>query len=383
MMVVTEGCRVLVALLVKRRRDATSRGRTPLTAIWATSSTLVVNVAAATSAAYDCIRILANDTWYRFYGQFVFQQLVAFFFLLSNLSVTHYYFLQVREAGLIRQRTLTFMGALCICLQIAVPAFSICSWLIDEQRNSLQLIESWLFVLIGGASLLTLVLVAILVLLWTNRVTLKFPSNSQVVTSIRQRTSKIVLFTQKFTVWAVILLVSDLGWKWCDKNYYLVPAIWANAMLFFMAFSIFKISSTTYHFLLPRGEPRLGQRSWCWEHYALLWRRRSPRVFPLAEVPGEEVAGNAIRNNDNMNNNDVGPGLLDGMISSSAGFPSVSQLAYRTKKDKVLLTHHQKKKKGGTAGSTLHRPPFEHQPQAGINVGAQYFTSGYFTTENC
>jgi len=253
-----EGARILFSL---SKRGSSAIREIPVSAVWTAASTLLVNFSMSWSACYDCIRLFTEGTWYQNYGQFVAQELIVFFLLLSMLSVTHYFLQKVQGAGLIRKRTLRIFGAVLIGFQIAVPTFSIASWLVPQQRTA-QDREALFRAGVAGTTLVVLSSVGSRIQQWMTRIIATVGSDDSLfVTNARLNATRLTLFTKKTLCWGISLIISDQGWSYCDKNYDSVPALMANVMIFLVYMSIYELSCTTYHFLLPRGAA-FGATAW-------------------------------------------------------------------------------------------------------------------------
>mmetsp|Transcript_44753 Transcript_44753/g.70003 ORF Transcript_44753/g.70003 Transcript_44753/m.70003 type:complete len:231 (-) Transcript_44753:96-788(-) len=83
-------------------------------------------------------------------------------------------------------------------------------------------------------------------------------SSSLTVASLRRRGSALDLFTQRYLQCSLAAVLLDVLWTFCDKNYRLVPALFANLAMALMNLALCALSLTTYGFLCPRAARRDG-----------------------------------------------------------------------------------------------------------------------------
>mmetsp|Transcript_15460 Transcript_15460/g.24385 ORF Transcript_15460/g.24385 Transcript_15460/m.24385 type:complete len:458 (+) Transcript_15460:33-1406(+) len=261
-----QGSQAVYCLLQRRRTRSTSWA-----AIISASATLVVGATLSVDAIFNGVfrPHIEGNLWYNTYGRLIVQELVMFCLVLSCLSISLYFFEKVQQFRIIRKKTNTLVKATLISFQVAFPTLSILAWLFSGQRTAKD-IDASFRAGVAGFSLFALrwagtrVRKGLLCPVQHMDVAETVPvgggghSSSLTVASLRRRGSALDLFTQRYLQCSLAAVLFDVLWTFCDKNYRLVPALFANLAMALMNLALCALSLTTYGFLCPRAARRDG-----------------------------------------------------------------------------------------------------------------------------
>jgi len=158
--------------------------------------------------------------------------------------LTLYFFEKVRELSLIRARctrALNVVRLMLVIFLVAVPSISSWACFFPHEQTAKD-VSSLLQWCVAGFSLIILRLAGAAV---------KRRLHRSAAAHARLHGSKLKFFTQKYTLWMMAVVLSDMMWTYCDTNYTRIPAIWANMMMMCLYCCLCAVVYTTFSFIRP------------------------------------------------------------------------------------------------------------------------------------